>query len=69
MLSVTSRLIFPRAQESPQRYKLADVVGVVVSREQSFAQDSLAVSPGQRRKKISLGIGNQLLYSRQVSLK
>jgi hypothetical protein len=45
-------LSVPSPQQAANVYKLAEMVGVVVSHEQSLTQNRLAVPPGNRGEQI-----------------
>jgi hypothetical protein len=46
----------PGAQKTPQQHQLAKVVGVVVGHQEGFAEDGLAVAPGEAAVEIGGGV-------------
>src|SRR5437764_10582752 len=56
------------ADAFPQHHQLSEVIGVVISYEQRFSQNCLAVTPRELRIKIGLLVGDQALHCSQVFL-
>src|SRR5206468_12374525 len=61
-----ARFLLPRAQRLTHRDDLPEMVGVVVRQHHGLAEDRLAVSPGELRDEVGLGIGHQILHGLEV---
>lgn len=57
----------PRAQQPPHQHQLADVIGIVVGRQQRFAEHRLPVPVGNSRKKVHRFVAHHLAQRFQVA--
>src|SRR5690242_1835363 len=62
-------LTLPNTQQSSDHQQLAQMVGIVVRYQQSFAQNSLPVTPRNPGVEVSFGISYQILHAFQVGAK
>ena len=59
-------LLRPDSQQAPDVHQLGHVIRIVVGQQQGFAQDGLAVSPGNARIEVCFRIGDQVLHGLEV---